>query len=98
MIQAAMNFFNDHGVDVATKAIDDLLFSNAVSPQVFGTLFDYRIAWTILSCWKGQPVLNNPVFAAVMVCNSIQHTLHYLHCHLGCRMASGSDFLCEWFT
>jgi hypothetical protein len=66
VIQAAMHFFNSHGVDVATKAIDDLLFSSTIpSPQVFGTLFDYRIALTILSHWKGQQVLDNPLFASV---------------------------------
>jgi hypothetical protein len=79
VIQAAMNFFNAHGVDVATKSIDSLLFSNTTSPQVFGTLFDYRIALTLLSRWKGQQVLENPVFAAAKVCNSIHHT-NNIHC------------------
>ncbi len=75
MLQAAINFFNDHGVNVATDAIDKLLFSELVSSQVFGTLFDYRIALTILSCWKGKQLLENPVFADVKVCNSI-----HVHC------------------
>jgi hypothetical protein len=54
MTQTALNFFNDHGVTVITKALDNFLFSNFVSLQVFGTLFDYHIAFSILSHWKGR--------------------------------------------
>ena len=72
MIEAAMNFFSDFGMNVATQAIDDLLFADAISPQVFGTLFDYRIALTFLSRWKGKQVLNNPIFVTAKVCNIIQ--------------------------
>jgi hypothetical protein len=79
VLQAAMNFFKARGVDVATNAIDQLLFAPAVSPQVFGKLFDYRVALTILFRWNGKLVLENPVFATAMVCNSVQCTLHYLH-------------------
>ena len=62
MIQAGINFFSSHGVNTATKVIDDLLFAEVVSPQVVGTLFDYRIALTFLSLWKGKKVLDNPMF------------------------------------
>ena len=96
---AAMNFFKDHGINVATKSIDTLLFNTVgLSPQSFGALFDYRIALTILSRWKGARVLDNPVFATAKVHNTML-ILHYLHCYLGCvAMASWSDFRCGRFT
>ncbi len=78
MLQAAINFFNDHGVNPATDAIDKLLFSEPVSLHVFGALFDYRIALTILSRWKGQEVVNNTVFAGLKVCNYIIHCIIYI--------------------
>lgn len=71
MIVAAMNFFNDHGMNAATKALDDLIFADFVSPQVFGALFDYRIALTFLSRWKGKEVLSNPMFEDAKVCSII---------------------------
>lgn len=95
---AAMSFFKDHGIDVATKSIDTLLFNTVgLSPQSFGALFGYRIALTILSRWKGARVLDNPVFATMEVHNTML-VLHYLHCYLECVMASWSDFLCGRFT
>lgn len=91
-----MHFFNSHQMNVATKAIDDILFGELISPQVFGTLFDYRVAMTFLSSWKDKPVLTNPVFKAVQVCNILGVVSSFIL--LECEMASRVDVFCGRFT
>jgi hypothetical protein len=67
VLDAAMNFFKYNQPHILTSALDDVLFGG-VSPAVFGTLFDYRVALTLLSShWTNQPLVDLPLFKSAKV-------------------------------
>lgn len=69
VIRAAMNFFTDNQLSVLTDQVDTMLFNQLTPPSVFGTLFDYRVALTLLSAdWKDTELLQKKLFQSVKVC------------------------------
>jgi hypothetical protein len=69
ILLAAMNFFTSNKLSVLTDQVDSMMFSPITSAPVFGTLFDYRVALTLLSAdWNGKELLQKELFQPAQVC------------------------------